>query len=124
MIVLLCAMTLTACAAEKKLTRAEDTLKLYAQQIRWSMFDGATTLIDVASHPEVDPERLKNFKVVSYSPLSRVDAEDGNTILQTVLIGYYDDRTARQHEITDQQVWRYDEEKKYWRLDGGLPAFK
>ena len=124
MIVPLCALLLTACAAEKKLMRAEDTLKLYAQQIRWNMYDGAATLIDLARHPEVDPERLKYFKVVSYHPVSRVDEEDGNTILQTVQIGYYDDRTARQREITDRQVWRYDEEKKEWRLDGGLPAFK
>lgn len=123
-IVLLWALALAACAADKKLTRAEDALKLYGQQIRWNMFDDATTLIDLPKHPEADAEPLKNFKVVSYKPVTRVDDLDNNTILQTVTIGYYDDRTARQREITDRQVWRYDEEKKYWRLDGGLPAFK
>ncbi|HLF95766.1 MAG TPA: hypothetical protein VI457_01360 [Methylococcaceae bacterium] len=124
MIVLLCALALAACAADKKLTRAEDTLRLYAQQIRWNMFDGAATLIDVGKHPEVDPAPLKNFKVVSYIPVRRVDEEDGNTILQTVRIGYYDDRTARRSEVMDHQVWRYDDETKRWRLDGALPPFK
>lgn len=124
LLLLLCALGLAACSADQKLTRAEDTLKLYAQQIRWSMFDGAAQLIDLAKHPELDTAPLKNIRVVSYEPIGRVDDEEGNTILQTVVIGYYDDRTARQREITDRQVWRYDEEKKRWRLDGVFPAFK
>jgi hypothetical protein len=117
-------MGLVACAAEQKLKRADDTLRLYAQQIRWNMFDGAVALIDVIKHPEVDSAPLKNFKVVSYDPVSRLDVEEGNTILQTVLIGYYDERTLRRSEVTDHQVWRYHEDSKHWRLDGGLPAFR
>jgi hypothetical protein len=124
MIVLWCALALASCSADRKLTRAEDTLKLYAQQIRWSMFDGATQLIDLEKHPEVDPTPLKNIRVVAYNPVMRMDDMESNTILQSVAISYYDDRTARQRDITDRQIWRYDEKKKRWRLDGGLPAFK
>lgn len=123
-LVLWCALGLAACAANQKLRRADDALKLYEKQIRWSMFDGAAQLIDLEKHPEVDPAPLKTIRVIAYSPVTRMDNLDNNTILQTVTIGYYDDRTARQREITDRQVWRYDEEKKQWLLDGGLPAFK
>lgn len=114
---------LTACAANDRLTRAEQTLKLYGQQIRWSQFAGAATLLAPEQAASTDPEILKHVKVVSYLPIGREDGEDGATVVNTVRIGYYDNRTARQREMTDRQLWRYDAKARRWRLETGLPTF-
>lgn len=103
----------------------DESLYKYASLIRWSDFDGATSLLkkgdgaNVVSNFEV--QRLKQFKVSRYleSPIQPGNKE--NIILQNVEIQLYNIHTNQSRTIYDHQAWEFDEELQQWFLTTGLP---
>jgi hypothetical protein len=121
-------LALTACAHDYQLMKMEEQLNGYAGAIRWSLFKKS---LDFHAHPPSplpDWEALQNIKVTSYQALSRDTQDDADNdlkiVLQTVEIRYVTSNNVVEKTITDEQRWRYDNDKSRWLLETGLPVFK
>lgn len=122
-----CAL-LSACATEKMRTRETiltDTLRSYAQTLRWGEFDQAIGFIDpkiLAEHPltSLEIERLKQVRVSGYDDAPVVPVSD-DEVQQTVKIDLLNLNTQVARSIVDHQTWKYDATAKRWWLVSGLP---
>lgn len=122
-----CAL-LSACATEKmrsKETILTDTLRTYAQTIRWGEFDQAIGFIDpktLAEHPltSLDIERLKQVRVTGYDDAPVVPVND-DEVQQTVKLDLLNVNTQVARSVVDRQTWKYDAAAKRWWLVSGLP---
>lgn len=122
-----CAL-LSACATEKmrsKETILTDTLRTYAQTIRWGEFDQAIGFIDpktLAEHPltSLDIERLKQVRVTGYDDAPVVPVND-DEVQQTVKLDLLNVNTQVARSVVDHQTWKYDAATKRWWLVSGLP---
>ena len=122
-----CAL-LSACATEKmrsKETILTDTLRTYAQTIRWGEFDQAIGFIDpkiLAEHPltSLEIERLKQVRVTGYDDAPVVPVND-DEVQQTVKLDLLNVNTQVARSVVDRQTWKYDAAAKRWWLVSGLP---
>ena len=122
-----CAL-LSACATEKmrsKETILTDTLRTYAQTIRWGEFDQAIGFIDpkiLAEHPltSLEIERLKQVRVTGYDDAPVVPVND-DEVQQTVKLDLLNVNTQVARSVVDRQTWKYDAATKRWWLVSGLP---
>jgi hypothetical protein len=117
---------LAACTpnpAEKSLS---ETLKQYETIIRWSQWDAAADFIApeyLEQNPisRLDMDRLRLFKVTSYTLRSTGIFDNGLTARQEVEIRLFNKRQGIERSIIDEQEWRWNETTERWLLHSGLP---
>lgn len=123
--VLITMILLSSCGEKSNKKRnLDETLYKYASLIRWANFDAATSLVkhkdDARSH-DFELQKLKQFKVSSYSESPIQPGVEKNIILQNVEITLYNIHTNKAKVIYDHQSWEYDEELGQWFITSGLP---
>ena len=69
----------------------------------------------------LEMDRLRLFKVTSYTLRSAGVYDEGMTAQQVVEIKMFNQTKGVERTIIDEQEWRYDEERKRWLLHSGLP---
>jgi len=126
---ILLSLLFTGCSTvsdKHKAMTLNTTIRAYESTIRWADFDTASGFIDrdKVEDPGPDPEVLKGIKVTSYQSTIVNVSEDGTEAEVIASIRYYNDRRMSVVDLTDHQVWHYDEELKRWFLEVPLPAFK
>lgn len=117
---------LSSCGGKShKKRNLDDTLYKYASLIRWSNFDGATTLLksgeDIKGPTSFELQRLKQFKVSRYSESPIQPGSKENIVLQNVEIELYNIHNNISRIIYDQQSWEYNSDAGQWFLATGLP---
>jgi len=124
--VLISTILLVSCGGKTtKKRNLDDTLYSYASSIRWSHYDEAIAYLD-PKEPNLKPrsfdiQKLKQYKVSSYSESPIQPGSKENIILQNVEIELYNIHTNKSRTIYDQQSWRYDDELKQWFITSGIP---
>mgnify|MGYP000529554779 FL=1 len=103
-----------------------ETFKQYETIVRWSQWDAAADFIApeyIAENPitRLDMDRLRLFRVTSYTVRSTGVYDEGKTAQQVVEIRMFNKNRGIEKTILDQQEWRYNEESKRWLLHSGLP---
>jgi hypothetical protein len=117
---------LTACPETKKDKDLSETLLQYDTVIRWAQWDAAVDFLApeyLEEYPvsRLDLERLRLFRVTQYLVRSAVPIDEGKGLIQVVEIKMFNKNQARERTITDEQLWKYDEELERWQLHSGLP---
>ena len=120
------AVLLAGCPQNKKSTDLSETLNQYETIVRWAQWDAAADFISLEyqeKHPitNLELERLRLFKVTAYNLRSSTPVDDGNGMIQIVEIRLFNKNQARERSIIDEQHWQYNEERKRWLLNSGLP---
>ena len=103
-----------------------ETLKQYETIIRWSQWDAAADFISpeyVAENPitRLDMDRLRLFRVTSYTLRSTGIYDEGMTARQVVEIKMFNNHQGRERTIIDEQEWRWSDTSRRWMLHSGLP---
>ena len=119
-------LAVAACTPSNVEKSRGETFKQYETIIRWSQWDAAVDFIApeyLEEHPisRLDMDRLRLFKVTSYTIRSTGIYDEGMTARQVVEIKMFNTHQAVERVILDEQEWRYDEESKRWLLHSGLP---
>ena len=125
-ITMLTALALAACTSNPVEKSMGETFKQYETIIRWSQWDAAADFISLeylAEHPisRLDMDRLRLFRVTSYTLRSAGVFDEGMTSRQTVEIKMFNSQQAVERTVIDEQEWRWNEERKRWLLHSGLP---
>ena len=123
---LLVFIALGACSSNQAEKSRSEALKQYETIVRWSQWDAAVDFIAPEYQKEnpitrLQMDRLRLFRVTAYNIRSTGVFDEGMTIRQTVDIKLFNMHQAVERTIVDEQVWRYDEERKRWQLHSGLP---
>jgi hypothetical protein len=121
-------LLLSGCAAmnsQSENRALQTTLAAYANAIRWGDISQAIPFIDpqtLKKHPvtPLDIERYKQVHFASYNEQPVVPAGP-HEVRQVVKIDLVNVNTQVERSIVDNQLWRYDETDKHWRLVSGLP---
>jgi hypothetical protein len=122
----LAVLVLASCSSNQVDKSRGEAFKQYETIIRWSQWDAAADFIApeyMEEHPisRLDMDRLRLFKVTSYTVRSAAVFDEGMTARQEVEIKLFNANQAVERTIIDQQEWRYNEEAKRWLLHSGLP---
>jgi hypothetical protein len=122
----LAVLVLASCSSNQVDKSRGEAFKQYETIIRWSQWDAAADFIApeyLEEHPisRLDMDRLRLFKVTSYTVRSAAVFDEGMTARQEVEIKLFNANQAVERTIIDQQEWRYNEEAKRWLLHSGLP---
>lgn len=122
----LAVLVLASCTSNQVDKSRGEAFKQYETIIRWSQWDAAADFIApeyLKEHPisRLDMDRLRLFKVTSYTVRSAAVFDEGMTARQEVEIKLFNANRAVERTIIDQQEWRYNEEAKRWLLHSGLP---
>jgi len=117
---------LTACPETREDRGLSDTLTQYETIVRWAQWDAAVDFLApdyLEENPvtRLDLDRLRLFTVTQYTVRSAIQIDNGNGLVQVVEIKMFNKNQARERTITDEQLWKYDEEFKRWQLYSGLP---
>ena len=126
LISILVTFALAACSSNQFEKSRGEALKQYETIIRWSQWDAAADFIDFEyqkEHPisRLELDRLRLFKVTSYTVRSTAIGEEGRAMKQVVEIRMFNNHQAVERTIIDNQEWRYNEETEQWKLHSGLP---
>lgn len=73
---------------------------------------------------DVDFTAYEDIKIVEYSVKKGQVSNDNIEVKQTAVVKYYRTDTLIVRTIQDEQLWKYDDVKKTWILQTGLPEFK
>ena len=120
------AVALSGCPSNQAEKSRGEALKQYETIIRWSQWDAAADFIApeyLAEHPisRLDMDRLRLFRVTTYTVRSTGLYDEGMTVRQVVEIRMFNANQAVERTVIDEQVWRYHEDIKRWMLHSGLP---
>jgi hypothetical protein len=101
------------------------TLTAYANAIRWGDINQAIPFVDpetLKKHPvtPLDIERYHQVHFATYTEQPVVPLGP-HEVRQVVKIDLVNVNTQVERSIVDNQLWRYDEKDKHWRLVSGLP---
>jgi hypothetical protein len=115
----------TAMTSQSESRALELTLNAYANAIRWGDINQAVPFVDpetLKQHPltQLDMDRYKQVHFASYIEQPPVPAGP-HEVRQVVKISLVNVNTQVERSIVDNQLWRYDEKDKHWRLVSGLP---
>lgn len=116
------AFSVGACSHDLHIMKMEESLTSYGSAIRWGQYERASDFLAV--HQTPDLAFLRTIHVSSYDPVYRKELDGGRRAEQTVEIRYYREDQGVEKSVTDRQLWRYDQEKKQWFLESGLPNFE
>jgi hypothetical protein len=100
----------------------ENSVKSYANLIRWSEFEAARRLLAEGGAAEGNLP-LRNVRVSDYQVKKTVFAQGSRQVIQVVEISYHKIDDPRIRTVTDQQLWEFDEEKSAWLNKSGFPKF-
>lgn len=122
----LCVLAITACTGNQVEESRSEAFKQYETIIRWSQWDAAADFIApeyLAEHPisRLDMDRLRLFRVTSYTIRSTGIFDEGMTARQVVEIRLFNKNQGVERTIIDDQEWRYNEQRQRWLLHSGLP---
>lgn len=122
----LTAFVLIACTGNPAEKERGETFKQYETIIRWSQWDAAADFIAPEyqiEHPitRLELDRLRLFRVTSYTVRSTGIFDEGMTARQVVEIKMFNTAQAVERTIMDEQEWRYNPETERWKLHSGLP---
>lgn len=129
-LVLLLSFLFNACTSGPVVkSRIEETVSAYAAAIRWSEFEKAQEFQPAGKRARLDLAWLKNIHVSTYEVLYKKEPEgglleDGRVLEQTVRIRYFIEPYGVEKEITDHQIWRFNEDRWKMELITDLPEFK
>ena len=116
------------CATIKEKTRMSDFEKVsksYEQVMLDSDFEAAQGFTDpYAVREAVDLTAYEDFKIVEYQVKKGQVSNDKIEINQIAEVKYYRIDSLVVRTIRYEQLWKYDEVKKNWLLQTGLPEFK
>ena len=120
------ASLVAACIPSQIESSRSEAFKQYETLVRWSQWDAAADFIApeyLVEHPitPLDMERLRLFRVTQYIIRSTQVVDEGMTAYQVVEIRLFNNTQAVEKAITDEQVWRYSEERQRWQLHSSLP---
>ncbi len=104
----------------------QDALNGYQKALRWGYFDNAFAYLDPKQRNDKPmPAVLEGLRLTGYDVIQpAVVKEEKMTAMQLVEIEYvYEDQQVVK-KLKDRQIWHYDEKKKSWWLESGLPNFK
>ncbi len=129
LLVMLLLSLLTGCAniqARKESNALKATLETYRKAIRWGYFETAANYRRPRQGQvrELDPDRLKDVRVVSYEMSDPVLVGEQHEAHVTAHIGYYRSDSGALRQIRQDQTWWYSSDEKHWLLDGDLPDFR
>jgi len=122
----LAVIALTACNINPVDESRSEAFKQYEIIVRWSQWDAAADFISAEyqeEHPitRLELDRLRLFKVTTYTVRSTGIFDEGMTARQTVEIKMFNKTRGVERTIIDQQEWRYNEKIKRWQLHSSLP---
>jgi hypothetical protein len=122
----LAVLTLASCIPNQVEKSKGETLDQYETIIRWSQWDAAADFIApeyMAEHPisRLEMDRLRLFRVTSYTLRSAASLDEGMTITQTVEIKMFNTQQAVERTVIQEQEWRFHESCKCWLLHSGMP---
>ncbi|MBT8060578.1 MAG: hypothetical protein HKP03_10825 [Xanthomonadales bacterium] len=123
---LLLTALLSACSSNQVEKSRSEAFKQYETIIRWSQWDAAADFIApeyLEENPisRLDMDRLRLFRVTTYTIRSTGVYDEGMTARQVVEIKMFNTHQATERTIIDEQEWRYDAERERWLLHSGLP---
>jgi hypothetical protein len=126
-LLLLTSTFLYACSTiemrERETTFAEAT-HVYSKAVRWSDFQDAEQMRRLDEKHTARPLPADDIRITSYKTISIQPSADGNEMALTVRITYYHNDTLTLKDVTDQQVWKYNADDKYWYITTPLPEFR
>ncbi len=129
LLLLIYILTLTGCnelQARDRMTKFEETFRLYAKHLRWGHFPEVTGFMT----PEhVAPSlshatKLKEIRISGVTPINWIVDEAQENISGNVTVSYYVTNRGVIRETTQQQTWIWQSEGKNWKLNTGLPDLK
>lgn len=125
-LILLAVLVLAACTSNQVEKSKTETFEQYETMVRWSQWDAAADFISpeyLAEHPisRLEMDRLRLFRVTSYTLRSAAVFDEGLTVKQTVEIKMFNTQQAVERTIMQEQEWRYIESCKCWLLYSGMP---
>ncbi|MGV8922507.1 MAG: hypothetical protein ACOH1L_04030 [Thermomonas sp.] len=121
-----CLTMLAGCPkSASKGTALDEVQYAYSAAIRWGDFEGAWNLVDPKyrdKHPlsDIDFSRYKQVQISGYREKG-MEIQPSGTVMRDIEIGVINRNTLAERTVRYRENWRYDEESKTWRLDGGLP---
>ena len=121
-----CMTMLAGCPkSASKGTALDEVQYAYSAAIRWGDFEGAWSLVDPVyrdKHPltDIDFSRYKQVQISGYREKG-MELQPSGTVLREIEIGVINRNTLAERTVRYRESWRYDEERKTWWLDGGLP---
>ena len=126
MLLTLAVIALTACGTNQVDKNRGEAFKQYETIVRWSQWDAAADFVSAEyqkEHPitRLELDRLRLFRVTSYTVRSVGIFDDGMTARQSVDIKMFNKNQGVERTVVDEQEWRYNEEIKRWQLHSGLP---
>jgi len=103
-----------------------EAFRQYEIIVRWSQWDAAADFISpefLKENPisRLEMDRLRLFKVTSYTIRSVNVLDEGMSATQVVEIKLFNTNQGLERTIIDEQLWRYDEASQRWRLHSPLP---
>ena len=121
-----CLLAIAACSSNQVEKNRSEAFKQYETIIRWSQWDAAADFIApeyLAENPitRLDMDRLRLFRVTSYTIRSTGIYDEGMTARQVVEIRMFNKNLGVERAIIDEQEWRYNEQTERWQLHSGLP---
>jgi len=120
------AALLVGCPKTKEEKGLTETLEQYEIIVRWAQWDAAVDFVSMEyqeDHPitRLELDRLRLFRVTQYIVRSARPFDEGSGMAQVVEIRMFNKNQARERTIIDEQVWKYNDESKRWKLHSGLP---
>jgi hypothetical protein len=124
--VLLMIFSLAGCIPPQLEKSRSEAFRQYETIVRWSQWDAAADFISpefLAENPitRLQMDRLRLYRVTSYTIRSVSVLEEGMAATQVVEIKLFNTYQGLERTIIDEQMWRYDELSKRWRLHSPLP---
>jgi hypothetical protein len=125
-LMLLAVLALAACTTNQVEKSKTEAFEQYETMVRWSQWDAAADFISpeyLAEHPisRLEMDRLRLFRVTSYTLRSAAVFDEGLTVRQSVEIKMFNTQQAVERTIIQEQEWRYVESCKCWLLYSGMP---
>ncbi len=110
---------------KSKMAKFEMISDYYRVSMIRSDFGAAYQLLDpsVIKKKKIDRLKYKNIKVNEYEVKNVIMSDNKLEIIQIVQIEYYLLNQLIVRTIQDDQLWKYNEEKKTWLLFSGPPDF-
>ena len=121
-------LLLAGCGAVKKDKLAvglQSATNAYQSALRWGYYETAYDFL----HPDVRqgkplPKVLDGLRLTGYDVVQPPTIQGEETATQIVMIEYLHEDRQIVKQITDRQLWRWDESVQAWRLHSGLPKFE
>ncbi|MEM7541526.1 MAG: hypothetical protein AAF384_08045 [Pseudomonadota bacterium] len=111
--------------ASSRANSLEASVSAYRKALRWGYFEDAALYIrsqDGSSIP-VDLDRVKRYRVTSYSISRQILADTNDIARVNAQIEYYELDSGIALLLNDVQQWWYDVKEERWYLGSPLPAF-